>query len=289
VAESRVVSLGERLKDRREQLGISQAQAARELDVARTAYRLWEMEAAKPAPDRWRLISRWLGVSVATLLLAEDLVGEEEARHADVISARFGDDGWDAEGAGERGTYFEQERAAIAQAEGAGRLSGPEAAGLSAILDSVEVRSIAGRTSDWRPSTLEKELPVDVSAAALGRAAVLVVAAGVPERILLDAELLTSELITNSLRHGPDDADSIQLRIVVGREALRVEVADRGVLPVRPREPDEAGGWGFTLVMALASRWGGDRAGDRNVTWFEIDLPQPGGAPSVRPDPAAAD
>ena len=57
-----VVSLAERLKSRREQLGISQAQAARELDVARTAYRLWEMEAAKPAPDRWRLISTWLGV-----------------------------------------------------------------------------------------------------------------------------------------------------------------------------------------------------------------------------------
>ena len=57
-----VISLAERLKSRREQLGLSQAQAARELDVARTAYRLWEMEAAKPQPDRWRLISRGWGL-----------------------------------------------------------------------------------------------------------------------------------------------------------------------------------------------------------------------------------
>ena len=63
-------SLGGRLKAKREALGISQSQAARELDVARTAYRLWELEAARPAPDRWRLVARWLGVSLTTLLLA---------------------------------------------------------------------------------------------------------------------------------------------------------------------------------------------------------------------------
>lgn len=37
-----VVSLGGRPKQRRAELGLSQAQAARELDVTRTAYRLWE-------------------------------------------------------------------------------------------------------------------------------------------------------------------------------------------------------------------------------------------------------
>ena len=66
--DKQVVSLAERLRTRRSELGLSQAQAARELDVARTAYRLWEMEAARPSPDRWRLISRWLGVSVTRLL-----------------------------------------------------------------------------------------------------------------------------------------------------------------------------------------------------------------------------
>jgi len=82
-------SLAERLKARREALGISQSQAARELDVARTAYRLWELEAARPSPDRWRLVARWLGVSMTTLLIAEGLVNEEEQTEADTAADRY--------------------------------------------------------------------------------------------------------------------------------------------------------------------------------------------------------
>src|SRR5215210_8936060 len=167
----RVISLGERLRERRDELGISQAQAARELEVARTAYRLWEMEAAKPAPDRWRLISRWLGISVATLLLADELVGPDEARTADVISARFGLPGWDHAGAAQQGTYFDQERALIARATEEGRLTGPEAADLAEVLGKIEVRALARPTSGWGTAALEKVLPVDGSASALGRAA----------------------------------------------------------------------------------------------------------------------
>lgn len=82
-------TLGERLRAYRKKRGISQSQAARELDIARTAYRLWEMEAARPSPNRWRLVARWLGVSMTTLLLAEGLISEEEGRQADDASARF--------------------------------------------------------------------------------------------------------------------------------------------------------------------------------------------------------
>jgi len=82
-------TLAQRLKAHREERGISQSQAARELDVARTAYRLWELEAAHPSPDRWRLVARWLNVSMTTLLLAEGLISEEEGRHSDLASARF--------------------------------------------------------------------------------------------------------------------------------------------------------------------------------------------------------
>jgi transcriptional regulator with XRE-family HTH domain len=73
-----VRSLGDRLKAKREERGLSLSQAARELDVARTAYRLWELEAARPAPDRWRLVARWLGVSMTTLLVAEGLIEAEQ-------------------------------------------------------------------------------------------------------------------------------------------------------------------------------------------------------------------
>jgi transcriptional regulator with XRE-family HTH domain/anti-sigma regulatory factor (Ser/Thr protein kinase) len=275
----RVVSLGGRLKERRQQLGISQAQAARELEVARTAYRLWEMEAAKPAPDRWRLISRWLGVSVATLLLADDLVEADEARRAEVIAARFGPRGWDSEGAREEGSWFEQERSLIARAEEQGRLTGREAAGLTQMLDKVELRALARGTSGWRSAEFQRAFPVDGSAPALGRAALLVSAAGVPEQILLDAELLTSELLTNSVRHGPLDAEPITLRISVGERVLRVEVADAGSGQARRRTSDHEDGWGLRLVRELATRWGGGRADGRNVTWFELDLPGSGAPP----------
>ena len=71
-------SLAERLKAQRLALGISQAQAARELDVARTAYRLWELEAARPSADRWRGLADWLGIPMTTLLAAEGLLPEDE-------------------------------------------------------------------------------------------------------------------------------------------------------------------------------------------------------------------
>ena len=77
-----VIPLGSRLRRRREELGLTQTQAAKQLDVARTAYRLWEMEAAKPAPDRWRTIARWLGISMTAMLLAEELIDRQEAVEA---------------------------------------------------------------------------------------------------------------------------------------------------------------------------------------------------------------
>jgi transcriptional regulator with XRE-family HTH domain len=83
------LTLAQRLKAHREELGISQSQAARELDVARTAYRIWELVAARPAPDRWRLVARWLGVSMTTLLLAEGLISEDEGRTSDVVAAAY--------------------------------------------------------------------------------------------------------------------------------------------------------------------------------------------------------
>jgi transcriptional regulator with XRE-family HTH domain len=82
-------TLAERLKAHREERGITQSQAARELGVARTAYRLWELDVARPAPDRWRLLARWLGVSISTLLFAEGLITEEEGDESNVAAERF--------------------------------------------------------------------------------------------------------------------------------------------------------------------------------------------------------
>lgn len=128
LAES--ASLADRLKARRDELGVSQSQAARELEVARTAYRLWELEAARPAPDRWRLVARWLGVSVTTLLLAEGLISDEESDSssdaADRYKAAIGSTS-DLQAEEEPGDFFEQAQAVIDRSIERGLLTADEA------------------------------------------------------------------------------------------------------------------------------------------------------------------
>ncbi len=68
------------------------------------------MEAAKPSPDRWRLISRRLGVSVTTMLLADQLISAEDASASSVAEAHFGrwgEDG-DTASAAKEGDFFHQ-------------------------------------------------------------------------------------------------------------------------------------------------------------------------------------
>ena len=123
-------SLADRLKARREVLGISQSQAARELDVARTAYRLWELEAARPSPDRWRLVARWLGVSMTTLLVAEGLITEEEERDSDAASDRYAEamgETSDIATEREEGDFFRQAQSFIDRSLEGGLLTADEA------------------------------------------------------------------------------------------------------------------------------------------------------------------
>ena len=123
-------TLGDRLKAKREQLGISQSQAARELDVARTAYRLWELEAARPAPDRWRLVARWLGISLTTLLLAEGLINEDEGRLSVAAGERYeratGETS-DVAAEREEGNFFRQAQTIVDQSLEKGILTAVEA------------------------------------------------------------------------------------------------------------------------------------------------------------------
>jgi anti-sigma regulatory factor (Ser/Thr protein kinase) len=85
-----------------------------------------------------------------------------------------------------------------------------------------------------------------------------------------DAELLTSELVTNSVQHA--GGHTIRLHVVLGASTLRVEVADASERSIRPRVDAEPGGFGLMLVAAIATRWGGGRVAGANVTWFEIDF-----------------
>ena len=98
--------------------------------------------------------------------------------------------------------------------------------------------------------------------------------------LAFDVRLLVSELVTNSVQHagvGPDD--SIQLKLIVRDNTVRVEVRDNGPsfdAPAQPPPDDADKGWGLFLVEQLADSWG---VGDG--VWFEItrgpenEVPQP--------------
>jgi transcriptional regulator with XRE-family HTH domain/anti-sigma regulatory factor (Ser/Thr protein kinase) len=276
-----VISLADRLKSRRQELGLSQAQAARELDVARTAYRLWEMEAATPAPDRWRLLSHWLGISVTALLLAEDLVSDDESTtRAAVAKADFGRRGreWERSAAEHTGDFFQQGRLLIADGLASGDITSAQAGELRFVLDRLaEERQQEMATAGWQPAALRKHFPANEHAAGAAREAVSFVANAIPPASLETAQLLASELVTNSVKHGPQTREAVvSVNVEVERERLRVEVSDAADRQPAIRQPSGDGGYGLTIVDALASRWDTDRDGDRNTTWFELDLPRPG-------------
>lgn len=73
---------------------------------------------------------------------------------------------------------------------------------------------------------------------------------------LQDATVLTSELVTNAVRHG---TGRIVFRADLDQNRLRVEVIDQGggfEHAIREREFLDVEGWGLRLVDSIASRWG---------------------------------
>src|SRR5215211_8319555 len=83
--------------------------------------------------------------------------------------------------------------------------------------------------------------------------------------------LLVTELVSNSVKHA--SAESVSLRVLVGRQAVLVEVVDHGPgFEHRPRRRTDArdSGWGLFLVERLANRWGVGREGRGTRVWFEL-------------------
>lgn len=94
---------------------------------------------------------------------------------------------------------------------------------------------------------------------------------GADHPALDDAELCTSELVTNALVH----AASKQVTVTVAREAnvLRISVADDGAggrVPYVHDDPLAENGRGMLIVSVLATEWGAEAGDEGTTTWFRL-------------------
>jgi anti-sigma regulatory factor (Ser/Thr protein kinase) len=119
---------------------------------------------------------------------------------------------------------------------------------------------------------VEIRVPLDLGAAGSARHALGRLLHGhVADPVLADAQLLVSELVTNSVRHAAVGGRAT-LRVVayLTDGILRLEVEDPGTAGViAPREPTLDGGYGLHLVDRLAHRWGVERE-DRTRVWVDL-------------------
>jgi anti-sigma regulatory factor (Ser/Thr protein kinase) len=90
-----------------------------------------------------------------------------------------------------------------------------------------------------------------------------------------DAELLTSELMTNAVQHAAD-AVGVTVAVIHRGPVVRVDVIDDGRTGLphwSETDGDDERGRGFHLVNHIAARWGFLREQAGTCVWFEIGPP----------------
>lgn len=113
-----------------------------------------------------------------------------------------------------------------------------------------------------------------------------------PAEQLADLQLLVTEIVANSVRHGGVGEDGqIDLAVSISDDVVRVELRDTGIqADPRLRTPDLSGGGGFgmVLVQRMSERWGVDHE-PQVVMWFELARGIVESAPADTDRGAAAD
>lgn len=129
----------------------------------------------------------------------------------------------------------------------------------------------------WRASAVRHErvdLPGGLRAPQSARRALeRHFADAIGRELLASVELLTTELVSNAVRHGGAGEDEVVvLHLATAPGCLRVEVCDQGsgFEPGTPT-PYGEGGYGLFLVSEVSSRWGVSRD-EGNCAWFELDM-----------------
>lgn len=103
---------------------------------------------------------------------------------------------------------------------------------------------------------------------------------GLDVLIIDDAELVTSELVTNAVRHAP--CPEIGFTATYGEELLLIQVHDGSANPPALRNGsagDAESGRGLSLVRSLTRDWGWmPHADGTKSTWALIDVPTKDGS-----------
>ncbi|MDQ1520053.1 MAG: hypothetical protein QOI55_1126 [Actinomycetota bacterium] len=114
-----------------------------------------------------------------------------------------------------------------------------------------------------------------VSGSAAPRAARMAVrkaVTGADPRIVDQAVLLTSELVTNAVLHG---ASPLRLELHVADDVLHVVIEDgddHEPVPVPDTEAGPDGGFGLRIVERLADAWGTAPRDHGKAVWFRMSL-----------------
>jgi anti-sigma regulatory factor (Ser/Thr protein kinase) len=118
---------------------------------------------------------------------------------------------------------------------------------------------------------LSLRLPGGPDAAARARRELSRLRADLDPPLAETLRLLVTELVSNAVKHAA--AETISLKVLVGRTAVFTEVKDTG----GGFDPAAAGlpsqnhtGWGLFLVERLADRWGVTRDPAATRVWFEL-------------------
>jgi anti-sigma regulatory factor (Ser/Thr protein kinase) len=110
-----------------------------------------------------------------------------------------------------------------------------------------------------------------LSAPSQARRAVRTLAPGLPVDTADLAELLTSELVTNAVRHG---TGRVTLVIECGDGVLAISVSDDdpGMPFAQPEELLAVGGRGVRMVQRLSQSWGVTprESGNGKMVWFRL-------------------
>ena len=91
------------------------------------------------------------------------------------------------------------------------------------------------------------------------------------EALVVDAQLLTSELVTNSMVHARTDVD---ITVAVVHGVAEVGVTDRSSRLPEPRSAQrvDEGGRGLRLVERVAQDWGVVPLSEGKQVWFQLEV-----------------